>query len=526
MHRLSFLFYLRSITAPAFRPSKPNFTPTPTPLAHYSVGRVTSRSNGRNNRGRAPGSRFNVKHDGVKDSNCRVSSNQPDEASIVDGSEDVDRFFHPTQSQHGQISLKRDANSSSKCTQSKHREKKRCTQSAIAVGSSYQQDKHISPAWCVGKDRSPNTERTCQHCTSPNRAVGNSSRQQNSLLGSADDTESHAHSSARLRSSQTPKNSQHQSYSPNLANVNQRDRPFISRAIPSPAGRTHNEQICSEKAADHLRIEHSEMLPMVVPFNIDQNKSESPFAPKPSLPAKNKEKRKELECFKRGEKLILRPGMVLLKKYISHTSQIKIIKKCQELGRGPGGFYQPHNRCGGKLCLQMMCLGKNWDSKMRSYGDRRSIDGAYPPSIPVEFKQLVEEAIRDSHAFIEQDLKLSDVEKVLPQMSPDICIVNLYTESGKLGLHQDQDESPESLRRELPVVSFSIGDSAEFLYGKNRKIKMANKVVLESGDVLIFGGDSRLIYHGVSRIIPKSAPSSLVKETNLRGRLNLTFREF
>lgn len=77
------------------------------------------------------------------------------------------------------------------------------------------------------------------------------------------------------------------------------------------------------------------------------------------------------------------------------------------------------------------------------------------------------------------------------------------------------------------MVSISLGDSAEFLFGDQRDIEKAEKVVLESGDVLIFGGESRHIFHGVSSIKPGTAPNSLLEETYLRpGRLNLTFREY
>lgn len=92
---------------------------------------------------------------------------------------------------------------------------------------------------------------------------------------------------------------------------------------------------------------------------------------------------------------------------------------------------------------------------------------------------------------------------------------------------QDKDESPESLRKELPVVSFSIGNSAEFLYSDQRDVATAEKVILESGDVLIFGGKSRHIFHGVASVLPDTSPKILLEETNLRpGRLNLTFRQF
>ncbi|KAI5427676.1 hypothetical protein KIW84_032911 [Lathyrus oleraceus] len=68
----------------------------------------------------------------------------------------------------------------------------------------------------------------------------------------------------------------------------------------------------------------------------------------------------------------------------------------------------------------------------------------------------------------------------------------------------------------------------KFLYGGGRDVDKANKVVLESGDVLIFGGKARNVFHGVSAIKPDSAPISLITETNLRnpGRLNLTFRQY
>lgn len=92
---------------------------------------------------------------------------------------------------------------------------------------------------------------------------------------------------------------------------------------------------------------------------------------------------------------------------------------------------------------------------------------------------------------------------------------------------QDKDESEESRRKGLPVVSFSIGDTADFLYGDEKDVDEAQKVVLESGDVLIFGGKSRNVFHGVTAIHATTAPTLLLEETNLRpGRLNLTFRQY
>ncbi|XP_014499126.1 uncharacterized protein LOC106760178 [Vigna radiata var. radiata] len=254
-------------------------------------------------------------------------------------------------------------------------------------------------------------------------------------------------------------------------------------------------------------------------FDICPRKQPGSVVLKPPLLAQNRERRRSRSSNNNGIGLSLRPGMVFLKGYLSLSDQQKIVERCRELGMGVGGFYQPGYEEGTKMHLKMMCLGKNWDPHTSQYGERRPFDGAKPPQIPPEFQTLVTNALRDSNALVPQNR--------LPSISPDICIVNFYSQTGRLGLHQDKDESEDSLRRGLPVVSFSIGDSAQFLYGDHRDPDKAEKLQLESGDVLIFGGSSRNVFHGVSAIHPNSAPNLLLQHTNLRpGRLNLTFRQY
>lgn len=115
--------------------------------------------------------------------------------------------------------------------------------------------------------------------------------------------------------------------------------------------------------------------------------------------------------------------------------QIAIVKTCQTLGKRPGGFYQPGYRYGAKLRLQMMCLGRNWDPEEKYVG-QRPFDGCNAPNIPEIFRRLVERVMRDAHALIEKDSRVSNPEDELPSISPDICIVNFYKTSGRLGLHQ------------------------------------------------------------------------------------------
>ncbi len=91
-----------------------------------------------------------------------------------------------------------------------------------------------------------------------------------------------------------------------------------------------------------------------------------------------------------------------------------------------------------------------------------------------------------------------------------------------MGLHQDKDESPASIAAGIPVVSISIGDTARFLFGGTRRRDPIEVIPLESGDAFVFGGPARLRYHGVSRILPGTAPPAL----EMSGRFNMTFRQY
>ena len=98
---------------------------------------------------------------------------------------------------------------------------------------------------------------------------------------------------------------------------------------------------------------------------------------------------------------------------------------------------------------------------------------------------------------------------------PEACLVNFYEPSAKRGLHQDRDEQ----EFEAPVVSVSLGDSALFRIGGTTRGGRTISFRLHSGDVLAFGGEARLAYHGIDRIIAGS--STLLPQG---GRINLTLR--
>ncbi len=99
---------------------------------------------------------------------------------------------------------------------------------------------------------------------------------------------------------------------------------------------------------------------------------------------------------------------------------------------------------------------------------------------------------------------------------PDACLINFYEQKARMGLHQDRDEE----EFEAPVVSLSLGDSALFRYGGVNRGDPTKSLKLRSGDALVFGGPSRLIFHGVDRLY--AGTSELLAEG---GRINLTLRK-
>ncbi|MDF1610476.1 alpha-ketoglutarate-dependent dioxygenase AlkB [Hoeflea sp. YIM 152468] len=98
---------------------------------------------------------------------------------------------------------------------------------------------------------------------------------------------------------------------------------------------------------------------------------------------------------------------------------------------------------------------------------------------------------------------------------PQACLVNFYDSGARMGLHQDRDEADFS----APVVSISLGDACLFRIGGTKRDQPTRSFRLESGDIVILGGESRLAFHGVDRIYP--ATSTLLRDG---GRINLTLR--
>src|SRR5215217_4918282 len=161
-------------------------------------------------------------------------------------------------------------------------------------------------------------------------------------------------------------------------------------------------------------------------------------------------------------------------------------------------FYRPVTPGGRPFSVEMTNLGPvGWVSDRAGYRYQPThpATGAPWPAIPASLLDLW----RDLTGWPEP---------------PDACLVNLYRESARMGLHQDRDEADLT----APVLSVSLGDTAVFRVGAAEG-GSTRPVRLASGDVCALTGPARLARHGVDRLLPGS--SSLVPGG---GRINLTLR--
>jgi DNA alkylation damage repair protein AlkB len=199
-------------------------------------------------------------------------------------------------------------------------------------------------------------------------------------------------------------------------------------------------------------------------------------------------------------------GLVLFERRLGPEEQRELWRMCRALADGPVPMYTPTVRGGRKMSVGMLCLGRHWNGLTYRYEDRRSdFDGLPVPPLPPEFVALARGAAADAGF----------------DMQPDLCIVNHYGDTARMGVHQDKDESPASIAAGAPIVSVSLGDAARFVIGGVSRRDPTSPLILRSGDVLVMGGPSRLRYHGVTRILPGTAP-----EGTGPGRFNLTFRQY
>ena len=201
--------------------------------------------------------------------------------------------------------------------------------------------------------------------------------------------------------------------------------------------------------------------------------------------------------------LNIAPGIVLWREKFTRVQQEELLHEILSLA-GDTPFYRPVMPGSGKAFsveeTNFGPLGWVSDKSGYRYQQTHPVTGKPWPPIPETLLALWDEI----------------TGALYPHSGPaQCCLVNLYREGARMGLHQDRDETALN----APVVSVSLGNDALFRIGGTARKGATRSLRLLSGDAVMFGGPARLAFHGIDRIYPGS--STLVPGG---GRINLTLR--
>jgi alkylated DNA repair protein (DNA oxidative demethylase) len=190
-------------------------------------------------------------------------------------------------------------------------------------------------------------------------------------------------------------------------------------------------------------------------------------------------------------------GIAIWRGYLSRDAQVAMLADLRAVASA-APFRAPVTPWGKPMTVRMTSAGRfGWVTDRRGYRyEPAQPDGTPWPPIPESVLAVWR--------------GVAGVERM-----PDCCLVNLYRDAARMGLHQDRDEADFG----WPVVSVSLGDEALFRIGNVERGGPTQSVWLASGDVLVMGGAARLVHHGIDRFRPGT--STLLENG---GRINLTLR--
>jgi len=204
------------------------------------------------------------------------------------------------------------------------------------------------------------------------------------------------------------------------------------------------------------------------------------------------------------------PGAVHLPAWMASELRVEMVERCRAWGEASGGPRSPRMRNGSSMSVEMVGLGWHW-YPYRYSRTRDDGDGGAALPFPPWLGDLARWAVADAMA-VDPSIA-ADPDR----FAPDVALINWYAPGAAMGMHVDSDEaSPD------PVVSFSVGRTGLFRFGNTAgRGRPWVDVPLESGDVVVFGGPSRMAYHGLPRLVPASDDPAVGV---IPGRLNVTVR--
>jgi len=207
------------------------------------------------------------------------------------------------------------------------------------------------------------------------------------------------------------------------------------------------------------------------------------------------------DLFSLSEAEELGPGAVVLRGYAEASATALLSAVASITRQSP---FRPMMTPGGQTMSVAMtnCGALGWvtDRKGYRYQATDPLSGDPWPQMPDAFAALAPAAAAAAG---------------YRQFSPDACLINRYVPGTRLTLHQDKDEQDYS----APIVSVSLGLPAKFLFGGAQRNDRPRRIMLHHGDVVVWGGPSRLFYHGIDLLKPGEHPLTGA------SRINLTFRK-
>ena len=211
----------------------------------------------------------------------------------------------------------------------------------------------------------------------------------------------------------------------------------------------------------------------------------------------------------RREPAILGPGAVHVPDWLSREQQEFLLRACADWAavRAPRSIVLPG---GGRMSVRTFSLGRHWTPYR--YDD----DNTDVPPIPEWLVRAARSALSAAAAV---DPRVAETDSAI--YTPDAALVNLYGPGATMGLHQDRDEASGD-----PVVSLSLGDACTFRFGTpEHRGRPYTDVRLKSGDLVVFGGPSRMAFHGVPKVVDGTAPAWCRDVLGAApGRVNITLR--
>jgi DNA oxidative demethylase len=202
-----------------------------------------------------------------------------------------------------------------------------------------------------------------------------------------------------------------------------------------------------------------------------------------------------------AEAEMLGPGALLLRGF-ARDEAATLVSAVQDVAAA-APFRQMMTPGGYRMSVAMTnCGTAGWvtDRSGYRYAPRDPLSDARWPMMPEIFRDLARRAA-DAAGFAD--------------VTPDACLINRYEPGARLSLHQDKDERDAA----APIVSVSLGLAAIFLWGGLRRNDRPRRVVMESGDVAVWGGPARFTYHGIAPLADDEHPLTG------RARINLTLRK-